>query len=98
MAVRGVLAQADVGHDEQVAALGADRAHRLLNDAVLGVTLRPAFVLGGFIVGGLGKLGINQVPSFMFVMPVLIFAWYYFMGWLFDRWIRKRSQAGRLSP
>jgi len=62
------------------------------------VSALPAFVLGGFIVGGLGKLGINQVSSFMFVMPILIFAWYYFMGWLFDRWIRKRSQAGRLSP
>jgi len=62
------------------------------------VSALPAFVLGGFIVGGLGKLGINQVSSFMFVMPVLIFAWYYFMGWLFDRWIRKRSQVGRLSP
>jgi hypothetical protein len=52
----------------------------------------PAFVLGGFVVAGLGRLGINQVSSFMFVMPVLIFTWYYLIGWLLDRWIRKRSQ------
>jgi hypothetical protein len=53
----------------------------------------PAFVVGGFAVGGLGRLGIDQVLSFMSVMPILIFAWYYFMGWLFDLWIRRRPQA-----
>jgi len=52
----------------------------------------PAFFLGGFVVAGLGRLGINQVSSFMFVMPVLIFTWYYLIGWLLDRWTRKRSQ------
>jgi hypothetical protein len=26
----------------------------------------------------------------MFLMPVLIFAWYYFIGWLLDRWTSKR--------
>ena len=46
----------------------------------------PAFVVGGFAVSGLGRLGLSQVSSFMFLMPVLIFAWYYFIGWLLDRW------------
>jgi hypothetical protein len=66
-------------------------------EAVTIVSALPAFVLGGFIVGGLGRLGINQVSSFMIVMPVLIFAWYYFVGWLFDRWICKRSQPSGLN-
>ena len=49
----------------------------------------PAFVVGMFAVGGLGRLGISQVSSFMFLMPVLIFAWYYVVGWLLDRWSHK---------
>ena len=49
----------------------------------------PAFVVGKFAVGSLGKLGISQVSSFMCLMPVLIFVWYYFIGWLLDRWTRK---------
>ena len=52
----------------------------------------PAFVVGKLAVGGLGRLGISQVSSFMCLMPVLIFVWYYFIGWLLDRWTRKWSQ------
>jgi hypothetical protein len=52
----------------------------------------PAFVVGGFTVGGLGKLGISQVSSFMLLMPVLIFGWYYFVGWLLDRWSHKHHR------
>jgi hypothetical protein len=51
----------------------------------------PSFVVGEFAVRGLGRMGISQVSSFMFLMPVLIFAWYYLIGWLLDRWISKRS-------
>jgi hypothetical protein len=51
----------------------------------------PAFAVGGFAVRSLGRMGINQVSSFMFLMPVLICAWYYFIGWLLDRWISKHS-------
>ena len=46
MPVRRVLAQADVGHHDEVAALGADGPHRLLDDAVLGVSLAALRVLG----------------------------------------------------
>ena len=45
VAVRRVLAQADVGDDEQLAALGADGAHRPLHDAVVRVALRALRVL-----------------------------------------------------
>src|SRR6266478_1381750 len=55
----------------------------------------PAFVVGGFAVSGLGRMGISQVSSFMVLMPVLIFAWYYFVGWLLDRWTSKRRTKTR---
>lgn len=32
------------------------------------------------------KLGLCQVSSLMFLMPMLIFTWCYFIGWLLDRW------------
>ena len=46
VAVRGVLAQAHVGDDQQLLAGGADRADRLLHDAVVGVALGAHRVLG----------------------------------------------------
>jgi len=59
---------------------------------VLMVSALPAFAIGAFIVGGLGRLGINQIWSFMISMPILIFTWYYFIGWLIDRWVLKRPR------
>lgn len=50
----------------------------------------PAFVVGVGIVRGLGRLGVSEVISFMISMPLLIFAWFYFVGWLLDRWRQKR--------
>ena len=52
----------------------------------------PAFITGTTLVTGLGKLGINQVSSFMISMPLLISAWFYFLGWLLDLWRFKRQQ------
>ena len=49
------------------------------------VTALPAFLLGAGIVGGLGRVGINQVWGFMVSMPLLIFSWFYFVGLLLDR-------------
>ena len=58
----------------------------------------PAFVVGGLAVRSLGRLGVSQVSSFMFTMPVLILAWYYFIGWLLDHWsARRRPQPGHPS-
>ena len=45
MAVVGVLAHADVGHHDQLGARLLQRPDRVLNDAVLRVSLGPARVL-----------------------------------------------------
>jgi hypothetical protein len=62
-----------------------------LTESLVVVAL-PAFVLGAITVAGLSHLGVNQVWSFAVSMPVYIFAWFYFLGWLIDRWLRKRKR------
>jgi high-affinity Fe2+/Pb2+ permease len=57
---------------------------------VLEITALPAFFFGFFLVAGLGKMGINQVLTFMISMPIFISAWFYLLGWLLDRWRFKR--------
>jgi hypothetical protein len=64
-------------------------------DKILIFSALPAFVVGGVAVGGLARLGVSQVSSFKFLMPILLATWYYFIGWLLDHWIRKRSQASQ---
>jgi hypothetical protein len=61
-----------------------------LTEQFLMLSALPAFVVGEFAVRGLGRMGISQVSSFMLLMPVLIGAWYYLIGWLIDRWISRR--------
>jgi hypothetical protein len=51
----------------------------------------PAFLIGAVILSGFGHLGINQIWAFMISMPLLLFAWYYLLGWLVDRWRLKRQ-------
>jgi hypothetical protein len=65
---------------------------------ILVLSALPAFLVGAFAVDVLGRLGISQVSSFMFLMPVLIFAWYYLVCWLLDRWIRKRWEPHMPDP
>ena len=67
-----------------------------LLDKLLVVSALPAFLAGAAIVIGLSKLGIDEVLTFMVSMPILIFAWYYLVGWLIDRWSHKRKQAKRV--
>ena len=57
----------------------------------------PAFVAGIPIVQGLGRLGVSEVKSFMISMPILLFAWYYFIGWLIDR-RRSTSKQSSIYP
>src|SRR5215471_7579200 len=50
----------------------------------------PAFLASKLIVAALSRLGVNHVLSFMISAPILLFAWYYFLEWLLDRWRAKR--------
>lgn len=52
----------------------------------------PAFILGEMIVHGLSALGVSQVASFFVSVPLLIFVWYYSLGWLIDRWWQRRTR------
>src|SRR5690625_7199065 len=45
VAMRGVLAEADIGDDDEVWELPLEGSDRLLDDPILGVALGPAFVL-----------------------------------------------------
>jgi hypothetical protein len=56
----------------------------------------PAFMFGSIIIRGLGRLGISEVTSFMVLMPLLIFVWYYFVGWLVECWRYKRPGNARM--
>ncbi|MGB6823215.1 MAG: hypothetical protein WBE21_14135, partial [Candidatus Acidiferrales bacterium] len=59
----------------------------------------PAFALETISVGGLAKLGINEVWSFMLLMPLYMLSWFYFLGWLVDnKWVRKRRPATIVGP
>ena len=51
----------------------------------------PAFIASLVIVTVLGRFGVSQVASFMVSMPLLLAAWYYFVGWRIDRRRSKRS-------
>jgi hypothetical protein len=50
----------------------------------------PAFCIGLFITGVLGRFGMNQILAYMISMPLLIFGRFYCVGWLVDRWSFKR--------
>jgi hypothetical protein len=62
-----------------------------LMEKALVLSALPAFAASLAVVHGLARLGISQVLSFMSSTPVFIFAWFYFAGWLLDRWRYKRS-------
>jgi hypothetical protein len=61
-----------------------------LLEKALVLSALPAFLLGMAGVFGLSRLGVNQLTSFMCIMPVLILLWFYGVGWLLDRWRHKR--------
>jgi hypothetical protein len=49
----------------------------------------PAFALCAITVGGFARLGVNEVWSFFVSMPVFTVAWFYFVGWIME-WLLKR--------
>jgi|ERR1700722_9113255 len=53
------------------------------------LSMLPAFVIGVAITFGLGRLGVNEIATFMIAMPLLIVAWFYLIGFLIDRKISK---------
>jgi hypothetical protein len=63
---------------------------RPLSERAFVLSILPAFVIGVAITFGLGALGVNEIATFMITMPLLITAWFYLMGFLFDRNISKR--------
>jgi hypothetical protein len=50
----------------------------------------PAFLIDRLMVRGVGRVGVNEVYSFMISMPLLISAWLWVVGALIDRWRQKR--------
>jgi hypothetical protein len=55
------------------------------------LTALPAFFLAIVFVHGLAHLGISELLTFLFTMPLLTLAWFYTLGWLLDRWLHKRA-------
>jgi hypothetical protein len=65
--------------------------HPGLLERALILTALPAFLVAIAFVRGLAHLGVNELLSFMFTMPLFTLAWFYAVGWLPDRWRYKRS-------
>jgi hypothetical protein len=60
--------------------------------SILMLSACPAFVIGMWLVRALGRRGVSEISGFMVLVPLLIFTWYYGVGWLIDCWIYKRRQ------
>ena len=58
---------------------------------VLLVSALPAFGIDLFVIRGFASSGMSEITSFFASMPLLIGAWFYFVGLLIDRWRHKRS-------
>ena len=65
-------------------------------DRFLIVSALPAFLFEAVLVVVLSKLGLDEVRTFMVSMPILLFAWYYFAGWLIEWWSARRGQTKRI--
>ena len=53
----------------------------------------PAFLVSIVVTAALGRFGISRVWTFMISTPILLFSWYYFLGWPLDRRRRKPKRA-----
>jgi hypothetical protein len=83
--------------------VGWGRVHAGLLEKVLVVSALPAFLIASLVVFGLGRIGVSEVTSFMFSMPLLICVWFYCIGLLIDRRAYKRArkapdEASALTP
>jgi hypothetical protein len=59
-------------------------------ERLLVLTAVPSFLIEVALLTGSRKLGISQIPVFFISLPILLFAWFYFLGWLIDRHRYKR--------
>ncbi|HEY1423579.1 MAG TPA: hypothetical protein VGF20_09010 [Candidatus Acidoferrum sp.] len=66
-------------------------------DRLLTISALPAFLAGSGLVIALSKQGVDEVLTFLVSMPILVFAWFYLVGWLLDlmivRWMARRAQS-----
>jgi hypothetical protein len=62
-------------------------------DKLLVFSALPAFLAGAGLVIGSSKLGVDEVLTFMVSMPILLFVWYHFVGWLLDLWLFRRQRT-----
>jgi hypothetical protein len=60
---------------------------------VLILAALPAFFLEAGTIAAMSRIGVSQLLTFMISMPLFIFAWFYFIGWLLDRCRNKRRLA-----
>lgn len=63
-------------------------------DRTLVISAFPAFLCGFAVSYGLGRQGIDEVLTFMVSMPMLLFGWYYLLGWSLDRVLTKTKRTG----
>jgi hypothetical protein len=53
----------------------------------------PAFIVCFLVLSGLRRFGISEFWSFMVSMPLLLFGWYYLLGWMIDRFRNKNQRS-----
>ena len=53
----------------------------------------PAFLVGTSIVALCSKRGVDEVLTFMVSMPILLFGWYFLVGWILDWLLARRKRA-----
>ena len=64
---------------------------------LLMVSAFPAFYAVICLARLLGRAAISEVTTFMFVMPLLLFVWYYWLGWWIDRRRAKKHAPASLN-
>jgi hypothetical protein len=63
---------------------------------VLMLSTAPAFLLGTLMLEEFAWHGINEIPVFFVIMPLLICGWFYSLGFLIDklvgRWLHRGAR------
>ena len=61
-------------------------------DRALVLSAFPAFLTGFALVLLMARKGVNEVMTFMVSMPMLLYGWYYLVGWLLEYWLYRRRK------